>query len=94
MGIDPSVLWSAVRQPEVSDTLRQWVAGTSGSHQRIQPRELLDMRVRDVRRLDTGVAQTITSLGELCHARRAECIRLAALRDTLLPLLVSGAVLV
>jgi len=92
MGVDTSALWSAVRQPDVSDTLRRRVAGTSGSHQRIQPRELLDTRVRDVRRLDGQVAQTITRLGALCHARRAECVRLAALRDALLPLLISGAV--
>lgn len=91
-GIDPSALWSAVRQPEVSNALQQKVAGTSGSHQRIQPGELLDVKVRDVRRLDAEALQMITRLGELCQARRAECARLSAYRDALLVPLVSGEV--
>jgi hypothetical protein len=92
IGVDTSVLWSAVRQPDVTEKLRRQVAGTSGSHQRIQPRDLLEVRVRDVRRLAPVAARTITSLGALCHARRAECGRLSAFRDALLPLLISGSV--
>jgi hypothetical protein len=91
-GVDTSALWSAVRQRDVSERLQQQVAGTSGSHQRIQPRDLLDIRVRDVRGLAPAAAQTITSLGGLCHARRTESIRLSAFRDALLPLLMSGNV--
>ncbi|HSS25929.1 MAG TPA: restriction endonuclease subunit S, partial [Mycobacterium sp.] len=91
-GVDTSALWSAVRQRDVSETLRQRVAGTSGSHQRIQPRDLVDVRVRDVRRLTPAASQTITGLGALCHARRIESTHLSALRDGLLPLLVSGKV--
>lgn len=89
-GIDTSALWATVRQPDVSNTLRQLVAGTSGSHQRIRPDELLDVRVRDVRRLAGGESQTIANLGDLCHARRIDCLRLAAFRDALLPPLISG----
>jgi Type I restriction modification DNA specificity domain len=92
IGVDTSALWSALRQRDVSQTLQQRVAGTSGSHQRIQPRDLLDVRVRDVRRLAPAAARTITGLGALCHARRAECGRLSAFRDALLPLLISGKV--
>jgi hypothetical protein len=92
IGVDTSALWSAVRQRDVSETLRQRVAGTSGSHQRIQPRDLLDVRVRDVRRLTPAGSQTITGLGALCHARRTESTHLSALRDALLPLLMSGKV--
>jgi hypothetical protein len=88
--IDTSALWSAVRQPEVLDTVAQQVAGTSGSHQRIQPRDLLDVRVRDVRRLSDAAVKTITGLGVLCHTRRTESARLAALRDAVLPRLISG----
>ena len=64
--------------------------GTSGSHQRIRPRDLLEVRVRDVRRLPAAASQTITGLGALCHARRTESVRLSAFRDALLPLLISG----
>ncbi len=92
LGVDASALWSALRQPDVTETLRQRVAGTSGSHQRIQPRDLLELAVRDVRRLAPAEARTITGLGELCHARRAESLRLSAFRDAVLPLLISGRV--
>jgi hypothetical protein len=90
IGLDTSALWSALRQPDVVETLQQWVAGTSGSHQRVQPRDLLQLRVRDVRRLGAAESRTIAGLGALCHARRAECVRLSAFRDALLPLLISG----
>jgi hypothetical protein len=92
IGVETSALWSALRQREVSETLRRLVAGTSGSRQRIQPGDLLDVRVRDVRRLSADAARTITGLGALCHARRAESTRLARMRDTLLPLLISGRI--
>ncbi|TAM63719.1 restriction endonuclease subunit S [Mycobacterium sp.] len=90
LGIDSSALWSALRQPDVSLRVQQRVAGTSGSHQRIRPRDLLDMWVPDVRRLSPASLHTISSLGALCHARRAESTRLSGVRDALLPLLVSG----
>jgi hypothetical protein len=89
---DTSALWSALRQRDVSETLQRQVAGTSGSRQRIRPRDLLDVLVPDVRRLAPAASRTITSLGALCHARRSECSRLAAFRDAVLPLLVSGKV--
>lgn len=92
VGIDSSALWSALRQPDVSLRLRQRAAGTSGSHQRIQPSDLLDVSVPDVRRLSPAVSRTLTGLGALCHARRAESARLSGCRDGLLPLLVAGKV--
>jgi len=92
VAVDTSVLWSALRQPEVSETLQRRVAGTSGSHQRIRPDDLLATQVRDVRRLTPAASQTVTGLGALCHARRGECTRLAALRDVLAPLLMSGEI--
>jgi hypothetical protein len=92
VGVDVSALWSALRQPEVSLRVGRRAAGTSGSHQRISPRDLLDVSVPDVRRLSPAALQAITGLGELCHARRAENTRLCGVRDTLLPLLVCGKV--
>lgn len=92
IGVDTSALWSALRQRAVVEMLQQRAAGTSGSHQRVQPRDLLEMRVRDVRRLASAAAETISGLGALCHTRRDECARLSAFRDALLPLLVSGRV--
>ncbi|BBY00084.1 restriction endonuclease subunit S [Mycobacterium seoulense] len=88
--VDASALWAAVRQPDVSDRLQRRVAGTSGSHQRIPPRDLMEVAVPDVRRLTAAARQTITGLGALCHARRTESVRLSAFRDALLPPLISG----
>lgn len=92
VGIDSSALWSALRQPDVALRMQRRAAGTSGSHQRIPPRDLLDVWVPDVRRLSPAALRTVTGLGALCHARRAESARLAGLRDALLPLLVCGKV--
>ena len=92
MGVDSSVLWAALRQSEVTVRLQRQAVGTAGSRQRIRPGDLLDVPVRDVRRLSPAASQRITSLGALCHARRAENVQLSAFRDTLLPLLMSGKV--
>lgn len=92
VGVDTSALWSALRQREVSETLQRRVAGTSGSHQRIRPRDLMEIPVRDVRRLSAEAARTVAGLGALAHARRIESLRLAACRDVMLPLLMSGRV--
>lgn len=90
--ISTSALWSTLRQPDVLATLRQRAAGMTGSRQRIQPQELLQVRVRDVRRLSAEQAAAIASLGALCQGRRIESARLSARRDALLPLLMSGAI--
>jgi len=92
IGVDGSALWSALRQPDVLATLQQMVAGMTGSRQRIQPHELQQVRVRDVRRLATGSAQTLAGLGALCHTRRTESAHLSSVRDALIPLLMSGRV--
>ncbi|OBA60323.1 restriction endonuclease subunit S [Mycobacterium sp. 1100029.7] len=89
-GIATSALWSTLRQPDVSRTLQQQVAGTSGSHQRIAAQDLMDVAVRDVRQLSPEAMRTITGLGALCHARRSESLRLAGFRDAMLPLLITG----
>jgi hypothetical protein len=92
LDVDTSALWAAVRQPSVSQTLQQKVGGTSGSRQRIRPYDLLEVRVRDVRRLSGAASRLLTDLGRLCHARRVESTRLSDFRDAMLPLLMSGEV--
>lgn len=92
IGVNASAVWSAVRQPDVLATLQPMAAGMTGSRQRIQPHELLEAVVRDVRRLGTGPSKTIASLGVLCHRRRTESARMSSFRDALLPLLMSGKV--
>lgn len=90
--VTSSALWSALAQPEISEMLRQMVAGTSGSHQRIRPNELLEMQVPDVRTLDDSSTALVESLGRVCHRNRQEILRLTCTRDELLPLLMSGKI--
>ncbi|MGB2919751.1 MAG: hypothetical protein WA944_26505 [Mycobacterium sp.] len=93
-GGSSSALWAALAQPEVSEALRQKVAGTSGSHQRIRPADLLGVRVNDVRELGESAATLVDDLGRICYERRRESSGLVRTRDELLPLLMSGKVTV
>jgi hypothetical protein len=90
IGVDASAVWATLRQPRVLAMLEKMAAGMTGSRQRIQPHELLDVMVRDVRRLGAGPAGTLSNLGAQCDQRRAESAHLSTVRETLLPLLISG----
>jgi type I restriction enzyme S subunit len=91
-GDSTTVLWAALSDPRVSTELSGLVAGTSGSHQRVKPSEMLQVEVPDTRTLSTTTREAISSLGALAHGRRTESERLAATRDELLPLLMSGKI--
>jgi len=90
IGVDTAALWAAVQPRRVLAPLQQMVEGMTGSRQRIRPHELLGAQVCDVRRLSAESARVIVSLGEACERTRAESEQLAAMRDALLPLLISG----
>jgi type I restriction enzyme S subunit len=85
-----SALWAAVSQPEFSTQLQSKVAGTSGSHQRVRPAEMLTLDVLDPRTLSPTDSALVDDLGRSVALIRAESARLAATRDELLPLLMSG----
>lgn len=90
--VSTSELWAALRAPGVSTELQSLAAGTSGSHQRVKPAELLSVKVKDPRRLPDIVRDLIGALGGIVNARRLENVRVAQTRDELLPLLMSGKV--
>lgn len=85
-----SVLWSVVCQPGFSSSLESQVAGTSGSHQRVRPADLLATEVLDPRTMSDQVQDAITALGQSIASYRSESLKLAELRDALLPELMSG----
>ena len=87
-----AALWLAVRDPYFREELPRRVTGTSGSHQRVRPDDLLMIDVPDVRLLDQLTKLTTLNLLGLCAARRRETAQLAALRDALLPELLSGRI--
>lgn len=85
-----SLLWSLVAQPRFGAQLEGMVAGTSGSHQRVKPTEILAIEVPDPRGISAEDGRAIESLALRAIAGRAESRRLAAIRDALLPALMSG----
>ncbi|WP_033222650.1 restriction endonuclease subunit S [Kitasatospora phosalacinea] len=82
-------LWAATSQRSFLDDLAAKVTGTSKSHQRVRPAEVMATEVVDPRQFgETG--QQIRSLARRAALARQESQALATLRDTLLPQLMSG----
>ena len=90
--IPSSVLWAALSAPGFASALESKVAGTSGSHQRVKPADLLATEIADPRSLSAGAITSIVSLGQMRDAFMAQTGKLVATRDALLPLLMSGKV--
>lgn len=85
-----SVLWAMLAQPAFGTALESKVAGTSGSHQRVKPADLLATEVIDPRFMPLEVQAKVTNIGLFKDQVRKESLRLQELRDTLLPPLMSG----
>lgn len=83
-------LWATLLQPTFGAALESKVAGTSGSHQRVKPTDLLDTLVLDPRNVPENLHDKVTSIGSRGSQARAENLILAATRDALLPQLMSG----
>lgn len=88
--ISSSQLWASLKQSTVIAELGTKVAGTSGSHQRVKPADVLQLLVPDPRRLPAGTRAAIDDLGALAAFSRRTKAFLDATRDGLLPLLMSG----
>ncbi|MFE2245589.1 restriction endonuclease subunit S [Streptomyces lavendulae] len=84
-------LWSVVAQRRFLEALASKVTGTSKSHQRVRPAEVLETEVVDPREFgEVGVQ--IRALAQSILEARHESKTLATLRDTLLPQLMSGRI--
>lgn len=90
MAISTTALWAALSQASVAEELESRAAGTSGSHQRVKPSEIVQLRIPDPRLLPPEASAVIDSLGVLRHEKLKENAMLAELRDTLLGPLMSG----
>ena len=82
--------WLAVRSPEFRGEIVDRVTGTSGSHQRVRPADLMTIGVPDYRSLAEHTQMTVLMLLHLVSAQRQQSVALAELRDALLPELMSG----
>ncbi len=89
-GLATQLLWSVVSQPAFSSALDARVAGTSGSHQRVRPADALAVEVKDPRTLGEDAQSLIEHSLRAASLAREESRTLAAVRDALLPQLMSG----
>ncbi len=85
-----TVLWAILSQPAFTSLLEGKVAGTSGSHQRVKPGDLLATEVVDPRSIDSDQQDLMAALGMRIQVAQRENRTLAATRDALLPHLMSG----
>ncbi|MFD5974379.1 MULTISPECIES: restriction endonuclease subunit S domain-containing protein [Streptomyces] len=88
-GVTTSELWAVLSQPELLRGLAAKVTGTSRSHQRVRPAEVMSSEIVDPRKLG-AVRGKVQSLAQRAMTARDESRALAALRDALLPQLMSG----
>lgn len=86
----PWVMWALLSQPAFSTALQGLVAGTSGSHQRVRPEEVLSTPILDPRSVHPQLLADVGEIFAPIDALLSENRTLAATRDALLPQLMSG----
>lgn len=86
----PDVLWALLNQPEFTSALEGQVAGTSGSHQRVRPADLLGTQIPDPRHISPQLHDDINDVLAPVRVLLRENRTLGATRDALLPHLMSG----
>lgn len=86
----PAELWAVCAQPRFSDALMSNATGTSNSHQRVRPADVLATQVVNPRVIAPNVRQHIRILATRSLKARLESVTLRQLRDALLPKLMSG----
>jgi len=84
-------IYSLIRSPAFRETLKSLVTGTSKSHQRVRETDIWNILVLRAQKAPVSAFEQVSSpfLKRTLQSRR-ESRTLAALRDTLLPKLVSG----
>jgi type I restriction enzyme S subunit len=89
-GWSPSVLWAACAAPTFVRRLAEGVTGSTGSHQRIRPQEVLDAPIVDLSAVPQRIQDLVDVLVRCALAARRESEGLALVRDALLSPFVSG----
>ena len=87
-------LFAATAQPELFHHLESLTGGTSKSHQRVRPADILTSEVPDTRTLSAEESQMLELLTLRFESLVVENQVLARTRDELLPLLMSGRITV
>ncbi|PXA76836.1 restriction endonuclease subunit S [Auritidibacter sp. NML100628] len=89
---DLAAVWLALRDPSFRDELPRRVTGTSGSHQRVRPDDVLGISVPDFRGVDPELKKATLAMLRTANQLRTQLGKLVALRDALLPELLSGRI--
>jgi type I restriction enzyme, S subunit len=89
-GVTTQELWAVAATREFGGLLSERVTGTTASHQRIRPEEVLEIPVSDPRSASSETRLLVATLVDRAAAARNENLRLVLLRDALLAALVSG----
>ncbi|WEG09304.1 restriction endonuclease subunit S [Microbacterium horticulturae] len=90
LACSPGFLWALLSQADFNRQLASQAAGTSSSHQRVRPADILAATIPDPRQVAPEMRDHIDSLRAAASALRRENRTLAATRDALLPQLMSG----
>lgn len=89
--ISSHLLWAICAQPGVSEGLVGLARGTSKSHQRVSPADILSRDVPDPIGFSIETIIEIEGLIRLAASTQEESRNLSAMRDVLLPELLSGS---
>ena len=84
------LLWAMCRTPLFSISASGMVKGTTGSHQRVAPGDILRIAVQDPHDFSYVERDVIVTAARLSQSLRRESAKLAATRDVLLPKLLRG----
>lgn len=90
-GIGSAFVYFVATSPEFNTTMRQLVTGTSNSHQRVRPDQLAQAHAAAASEASIAAFDKTTApLLQRIEHNRQQAATLAALRDALLPRLISG----
>lgn len=81
--VDIANLWAACSEERISQNLADMASGTSTSHQRVRPTDILTSKI-----LDLSNQSEIRSITSYIEALRKENLQLAATRDALIKRLI------
>jgi type I restriction enzyme S subunit len=87
-----AIVWLAVTAEPFLSAMKQRATGTSGSHQRVREADSLAIQVPDTRLAPSTVLDAADVLLRSVHQALAESTALSALRNALLPGLMSGTI--
>lgn len=88
--VNPWVMWALLSQSSFRAALEAQVSGTSGSHQRVNPAGALATQILDPRSIAPRLLADIDEVLAPIDSLQFENRTLAAMRDALLPQLMSG----